>query len=64
MSERTKAKAARRLTGDSYQKCLQWLRDNQDKVHGYLQLNEHSGLSQTEAAARCYEYYRQLEKAP
>lgn len=61
MSEKSKAKAAHRLTGDPYQKCLTWLKTNRVKVTAYISLNRHNTCSQSEAAAKCYAYYKKME---
>jgi hypothetical protein len=55
MSDKSRAHAAQKLTGDPYNRCLQWMRNNKEKARLRVQAMKGSGKTGNEEAALYYQ---------
>ena len=59
MSDKSKARAAQKLTGDPYTRCLMWMRSNGQLVKDRILVMKGSGKTGNEEAALLYQEHQE-----
>ncbi len=55
MLDKSRARAAQKLTGHTYTQCLMWMRDNKEMVTRHVLVMRGSGKTGTEEAGLLYQ---------